>query len=120
MAFPKTHLFETLDQQISIFHRALGYPARIKILRILEEYGPKQVKDLVDMLPLTEGAITEHLRKLREAGYVHVEVVRLMNFYSLDQSGLRKMWEMQNKFLSELGVLQSSFAIDMGDEAGIQ
>jgi DNA-binding transcriptional ArsR family regulator len=116
MAFPKLHLFDACDQQISKYHRALGYPARIKILRILEEYDRQQVKDLAKLLPLTEGAITEHLKKLREAGLVKVDIIGLMNFYSLDRSMLLGMSEMLDKFLSEIGVIESSQMSDMKKE----
>ncbi len=92
MAFPKNDLFPVFDQRVSKFARALGHPARIRILRLLEENGSMQVIQLEDLLPLSQGTITEHLRKLRLAELINVTVRGLMNFYSINESGIQSLF----------------------------
>ncbi|HLF62575.1 MAG TPA: metalloregulator ArsR/SmtB family transcription factor [Saprospiraceae bacterium] len=104
MAFPKSELFPIMDQQVSIFNRALGYPARISILLLLEEKGPMQVTDLVKILPLTAGTISEHLKKLRQVGLVSAEVHGLRNYYAFSKSGFRDMLELQQTLVDKLRV----------------
>lgn len=49
--------------------KALGHPARIAILRIL---GERQCVcgEIVDELPLAQSTVSEHLRVLKEAGWI--------------------------------------------------
>ena len=115
MAFPKTALFPPLDQQVSFSGRALGHPARVFILRLLEEEGPKYVMELVRVLPLTEGTITEHLKKLRLAGLIDVEEQGLLNLYSLNKPGLLAMYRLQQSLFELLGVYEVSVPASEGE-----
>lgn len=102
MAFPKNHLFATEDQRIGKLGRALGHPARSCILRILEREGPLLVHEIVALLPLCEGSVTEHLRKLRLAGLVQVKERGLRNEYRLDHEGILRLHEEHTAFVRSL------------------
>ena len=102
MAFPKQHLFSIDEQCMSHCGRAMGYPARIAILRLLKQKGMLQHADLMKLLPLSEGAITEHLRKLRVIGLISVEEKGLENLYFLNDDGVRAVFAMQRALYEEL------------------
>jgi DNA-binding transcriptional ArsR family regulator len=51
--------------------QALGDPSRLAILELLRG-GERPVGDLVDRLPLSQPAVSKHLRVLRAAGLVDV------------------------------------------------
>lgn len=104
MAFPKPINFPEFDQHVGYINRVLGYPARTYILRLLHMNGELEFQDLASMLPLVEGTITEHLRKLRMAGLIRVEERGLVNIYSVDLSGLDKACQLQREFMKELEV----------------
>jgi DNA-binding transcriptional ArsR family regulator len=104
MAFPKNDQFPLDDQAVSNCGRALGHPARVYILRLLEREGPKQVIQLVKALPLTEGTVTAHLKRLRLAGLINVEVRGLTNYYSLNVAGLAAVFELQKAFFRTLRI----------------
>ena len=104
MAYPKTELFSEFDQKVSSYGRLLGHPARIEILQILEMHGPTTVGEFERLLPLSQGSITEHLRKLRLAGLIRVDIQGLYNYYILNLSGLQALFETQNKFEMILNV----------------
>lgn len=92
MAFPKTHLFDDAAQHLSRFSRALGHPARISILELLHNVGSLHVLELEQLIPLSQGTITEHLRRLRVAGLIDVEEQGLMNFYTINPAGLQELF----------------------------
>lgn len=108
MAFPKNALFPQLDQQLSDFGRTLGHPARISILRMIVQEGPQHVMDLVRALPLSEGTISEHLRKLRLVGLIEVDIQGLKNVYSLNKPGLTSLYNLQLSLFEDLGVVDGS------------
>lgn len=62
------------DARLARYCKALGHPARIRILRVLAGQGSCQTGSLVDQLPLAQSTISEHLRILREAGLVTGEI----------------------------------------------
>jgi DNA-binding transcriptional ArsR family regulator len=102
MAFPKNEVFDPDDQEIGRLGRALGHPARASILRILDREGPLFVYQIVRLLPISEGAVTEHLKKLRTAGLLQVRVFGLYNLYALNPDGLQRMYERQTAYLRVL------------------
>ncbi|MFQ5381606.1 MAG: ArsR/SmtB family transcription factor [Dehalococcoidia bacterium] len=54
--------------------RALGNPARVRILRELADRRTCVTGDLVDVLPLAQSTVSQHLKVLKEAGLVRGEV----------------------------------------------
>lgn len=104
MAFPKIEMFHDIDREVSYSSRALGYPARVMILRILSKAEVLAAHEIAKRLPITEGAVTEHLRRLRLAGLVRVHVDRLINYYEIDHEGLRRHFELLSGFAEDLEV----------------
>lgn len=102
MSFPKPERFPLSDQVVSRYGRALSHPARSFILRMLEERGEMYFYEIVQRVPLTEGPVTEHLRRLRVAGLVDVREEGLMNAYSLNVKGLEVMRQVQEGYLGVL------------------
>lgn len=62
------------DEEIAQLAKALGHPARVKILRFLLEREECVVGAIVDELPLAQSTVSQHLKVLREAGLIHGEV----------------------------------------------
>ncbi|NUT90397.1 MAG: helix-turn-helix transcriptional regulator [Saccharothrix sp.] len=80
----------------------LADPHRREILDVLRA-GERPVNDLVDVLDLTQPAVSKHLRVLREAGLVEVRRDAQRRWYRLRPEPLaeldawlapyRRMWE---------------------------
>jgi ArsR family transcriptional regulator len=65
--------------------RALGDPARVKILNLLTtSEEPVCVCELVPALGLSQPTVSHHLRKLTEAGLLAREQRGVWAFYSID------------------------------------
>ena len=50
--------------------KALGHPARVAILRILLGRGECICGAIVDRLPLAQATVSQHLKVLKEAGWI--------------------------------------------------
>ncbi len=79
------------DERLAAMAKALGHPARVKILRLLAERQACVTGDLVAELPLAQSTISEHLRILREAGLIQGEIEGPRTSYCVDRAGLAAM-----------------------------
>ena len=65
---------ETNDEQLASRLKALAHPARLRILRLLAERDRCVCGELVDELPQAQATVSQHLKVLREAGFVVGEI----------------------------------------------
>ena len=66
---------------------ALGDPTRRRLLRLLRD-GERTVADLTAALPVTQSAVSQHLRVLREAGLVADRPDGRRRYYRVERDGL--------------------------------
>ena len=69
---------------------ALADDTRVRIVDVLAS-GERSVSELVALFHLSQPAISQHLRVLREAGLVRVRPEAQRRVYSLDPKGLREI-----------------------------
>jgi ArsR family transcriptional regulator, arsenate/arsenite/antimonite-responsive transcriptional repressor len=58
------------EQRAAAVFRALGNPARVRIVLELARRNACITSDLVDVLPLAQSTVSQHLKVLKEAGIV--------------------------------------------------
>lgn len=75
-------LEENLDGIAKVFNLA-GNPVRFKILFLLHKEGQMCPCDLSDVLDISVGGVSQHLRKLKDGGLVKDKKVGKTIFYSL-------------------------------------
>lgn len=80
-------LEEQLDLTTKIFNLA-GNAARLKILFLLHKEGEMCPCDFSDVLDISVGGVSQHLRKLRDGGLVKDKKVGQTVFYSLVEANL--------------------------------
>lgn len=56
--------------EIALLCKALGHPARVKLLKHLANYGACFFGNLADVLPLAASTISQHVTILKEAGLI--------------------------------------------------
>ena len=76
------------DEALAAVAKALGHPARVRIVRLLAERQTCVTGDLLAELPLAQSTISEHLRILRQAGLVQGEIEGPRTSYCLNRAGL--------------------------------
>ena len=64
----------TTDEELARLAKALGHPARVAIVRLLLEGGECVCGGIVDRLPLAQATVSQHLKVLKEAGWISGEV----------------------------------------------
>jgi DNA-binding transcriptional ArsR family regulator len=69
---------------------ALSEPNRFRIVELLRA-GPRPVNEIGERLKLNQPQVSKHLRVLREAGLVDVEVRAQQRLYELRARPLRQM-----------------------------
>jgi DNA-binding transcriptional ArsR family regulator len=72
--------------------RAIAAPARRAILDLLRQ-GEHSVNELVEAFDLTQPAISQHLKVLREAGLVALEQRGRQRVYRLHAEPLREVYD---------------------------
>ena len=56
------------------FAKALGHPTRISILKHLENQSCCFTGDLVEVFPLAQSTVSQHLKELKNAGLIQGEL----------------------------------------------
>ena len=55
------------EERIALIAKALGHPARVKIIEHFQECKPHIVGEIVEQCGLAQSTVSEHLRILRDA-----------------------------------------------------
>ncbi len=79
---------EAGDDDVALIAKALGHPARIRIVRLLVEKQSCIGCDIVDEVGLAQSTVSEHLRILKSAGIITGEITRPRVCYSLNPDRL--------------------------------
>ncbi len=79
------------DDELAAAARAMGHPARVKILRILARTEGCICGDLVEQLPLAQSTVSQHLKILKEVGLIRGEVDGPRVCYCLEPRMLRRV-----------------------------
>lgn len=66
--------YEKDTEQLAIFAKALAHPTRVAILKYLENQSCCFTGDLVDVFPLAQSTISQHLKELKIAGLIQGEL----------------------------------------------
>jgi ArsR family transcriptional regulator len=62
------------DEELAALAKALAHPARVAILRQLAEEGTCFCGEIVEFLPLAQATVSQHLKVLKEAGFVQGDI----------------------------------------------
>ena len=70
--------------------KALAHPVRVKILQYLKSVNRCICGEIVDMLPLAQSTVSQHLKHLKAAGLVQGEIEGPRTCYCIDYAMLEK------------------------------
>ena len=79
------------DDQLAKLAKAIGHPARVRILRMLSRKEARVCSQIVDELPLAQSTVSEHLRILKDAGLVRSTQDGPRVGYCINFDGLRRL-----------------------------
>lgn len=81
---------EEFERELSALAKALGHPARVRILRLLAERAGCVCGDIVDEVGLAQSTVSQHLAVLKDAGLIHGDVAGPRVCYCLAPDVLRR------------------------------
>lgn len=99
MGLSKTEEFTAKQNKLSLYAKALAHPARVAIVEYLSTSNACMCGDIVDVLPLSQSTVSQHLRELKNAGLVKGEIEGTSVCYCLDEKGWNEMQSMLGSFL---------------------
>jgi DNA-binding transcriptional ArsR family regulator len=103
MAFSKKDEFTKDEIWLSDAAKALAHPARIKILHILTEMNSCMVGNIVDLLPLSQSTVSQHLKELKKAGFIDGNIDGPKVCYCVNNTNLTKFKTDLNNLFKKIG-----------------
>lgn len=81
---------ENKQKEMAKFAKALAHPTRLEILRLLSTQSCCFTGDLVEMLPIAQSTVSQHLKELKNAGLIQGEINPPKIKYCINQENWRK------------------------------
>lgn len=98
MAIHKKEEFTKKDQDLAAIAKALAHPARIAILKLLAQKDGCICGELVEVLPLSQSTVSQHVKELKTAGLISGTVDGPRSCYCIN-------WKAFEKFMGEFSFL---------------
>lgn len=80
---------------------ALGEPSRRRLLEVLRG-GERSVRELTAAVPVSQSAVSQHLRVLREANLVSARAEGTRRLYRIDLDGVRDLRAYVDRFWDDV------------------
>lgn len=84
MALNKKNEFDETIQQLAEFAKAISHPARIAILQTIAEKKECICGEIVEVLPLAQSTVSQHLKELKEVGFIEGEIEGSKSCYCIN------------------------------------
>ncbi len=91
------------DQRLARLFRALGHPSRLGILRLLAQRGTCICGEIVDELPLAQATVSQHLKVLKEAGFITGQVEGTAVCYCIAPGAISSLLDELRRLAAEAG-----------------
>lgn len=79
------------DAELAVLAKAIGHPARVRILRMLSRRSTCVCGQIVAEIGLAQSTVSQHLAVLKDAGLVHGETAGTNVCYCVAPSTLRRL-----------------------------
>jgi ArsR family transcriptional regulator len=76
------------QERLVTMFKALGNPTRFEIMKYLVTHPGCITGDIVDFLPLAQATVSQHLKVLREAGWISGEIEGPATCYHLNEENI--------------------------------
>lgn len=102
MAKAKTEEFTNEESVLADIAKALSHPARIKILKILSQMDVCMCGEIVDLLPLAQATVSQHLKELKRVGLIKGEIEGPKTCYCIDTKVVNEKYKAVKNFFEEI------------------
>ncbi|SDE22111.1 transcriptional regulator, ArsR family [Pricia antarctica] len=101
MGLTKTEMFTDEQNEISLFAKVFGHPARVAILQHLFKIDRCVCGDLVNEIGLAQPTISQHLKELKHLGLIKGNVEGTSVCYCINMENWSKMKNVMLQFLDQ-------------------
>jgi ArsR family transcriptional regulator len=91
------------DRELAKLAKALGHPVRVAIMRMLRRCGSCICGDIVEELPVAQATVSQHLKVLKEAGFIKGEIDGPRICYCEERKALARLQELLDKLPATAG-----------------
>jgi ArsR family transcriptional regulator len=102
MAQNKREEFTEELRVLAEFSKAISHPARIAILQTISEKKECICGEIVDVLPLAQSTVSQHLKDLKEIGLIQGEVEGNKSCYCINWNKLEELNQSFNLFYKKI------------------
>jgi ArsR family transcriptional regulator len=102
MAQNKSEEFSEELRMIAEFSKSISHPARIAILQTIAEKKECICGEIVDVLPLAQSTVSQHLKDLKEIGLIQGEVEGNKSCYCINWKKLEELNQSFSLFYKKL------------------
>lgn len=101
MGLAKTEIFTDQQNEIALFAKVFGHPARVSILQHLFKINSCVCGDLVHEIGLAQPTISQHLKELKQLGLIKGSVEGTSVCYCIHAENWSKMKKVMIAFLDQ-------------------
>jgi len=82
---------DAADEELAAFARAVGHPARVRILRLLARRSECVCGEIVEEVGLAQSTVSQHLKVLKDVGLIRGEIDGPRTCYCVEPRALRRL-----------------------------
>jgi len=99
MGLSKKEEFTAKQNRLSEIAKALAHPARVAIVEYLAKTNTCFCGDIVDVLPLSQSTVSQHLRELKNSRLIKGDIEGTKVCYCINEKGWAEAREILGRFL---------------------
>jgi len=101
MGLTKTEIFTKQQNEIAVFAKVFGHPARVSILQHLFKINKCVCGDLVNKIGLAQPTISQHLKELKHLGLIKGNIEGTSVCYCINKENWIKMKSVMSEFINQ-------------------
>jgi len=91
MGAQKKEAFSAIDNELAAMAKALAHPARVAILKELAHRNVCVCGEIVEVLPLAQSTVSQHLKELKAAGLITGTVEGVKSCYCVNWEAVARL-----------------------------
>ena len=94
--------FDSSDKELARIAKALSAPAKIAILKTLAVQDSCICGEIVEVTPLAQSTVSQHLKELKELGVIQGTIKGASSCYCIDPKGIKKVKDLFDSFFDQI------------------
>jgi len=94
--------YSNKTKKLAEYCKALAHPARIEILKTVAKKNRCMCGEVVEVLPLAQSTVSQHLKELKKSGLISGEVEGPKSCYCINWKEINQFSKLINEFSEKL------------------